>query len=103
MIESLLVSIDQSLLAAEEALEADCPAAALPAVRSARAAVRAAVTGILGPEDPDEPDDQLDGEPRGATLDPATCGHPETFPPPATDLCRTCGATKLPDGTWVVI
>jgi hypothetical protein len=102
MIDSLLVSISESLEAAQSALEADQPDIALPAVRSARAALRAAVTGILGPESLD-PDDQLDGEPRGATLDPETCGHPETFDPPADRLCRTCGSTKLPDGTWQVL
>jgi hypothetical protein len=97
----IVVALDEALDSAEQAVAAGYSSSAvLAAIHSAQASVQA-LSMVL---DAVLPLDVPDTEPElGASDDPATCGHPETFPFPADSLCRSCGATRGADGVWGVL
>lgn len=41
-------------------------------------------------------------EPMEASQDPETCGHPFHIDLPGQTMCRDCGASRNPDGSWSV-
>ena len=94
---ALVIAIGEALNGAESCLPTEETPLNLDILRSCLSSARAGVSSLAAFLAPTMYPDE---EPV-ATPDFETCGHPETFDPPADNLCASCGGTRQPDGTWV--